>query len=186
MKLNLPRLSFKQKGFKSQLRTITRLSRQNSKEYIKALLQARKRLNKDDLMVGNLIWTSYNAKDKTQPWDKKPMFLVLSRSRGYTLGLNWHWLPVSMRVKLLQLILQINKNKRKDEVFSIRYKELKPLLKKLGYYPCIRLYINKRLGRNCVNIPHEQFPSCAVLDTALFTGIQPEKIYKSIKQKVKK
>lgn len=149
------------------------------------LLSARKRLDRDDLMVGNLVWTSYSAKNKSLPWDKKPMFLVLSRSRGYTLGLNFHWLSVPMRVKLLQLILNINKAKRKDEVFSIRYKELKPILKRLGYYPCIRLYINRRLGRTCVNIPHDQFPACAVLDTAVFTGVKPEKIYKSISHHAK-
>lgn len=183
-KTSLPSLSFKNRAtLPRQIDKLARLSVKDSKAFIAEMLRMRKPRSNDDLMVGNLVFTSYNAKDKDKVWDKRPMFLILSRSRGYTLGLNFHWLPVRMRIVLLKYIVALNKKKRKDEIFSIDYKDLKPFLKKHGYFPCIRLYINKRLGRNCVNIPHEKFPVCSVLETAVFSGVSSDKIYKSLTRK---
>lgn len=174
--------------FGQQLDRITRMSIRDSAHYVKLLLQKREPFSvKKHLHPGNLIFTSYSAKDKTQIWDKKPMFLVLGVSRGHTLGLNFHWLPVPMRVWLLRYILRLNgRRKNIAGVFDFDYRRLKPVLKSLGYAPCIRCYINRRFGKQLVNIPHDQFAACAVLDTAVFShGRSAESIYKEIIKKSK-
>lgn len=158
------------------------MTKRESVEYTKQLLKTKKPLRvKTDLLVGNLIFTSYRAKDQERVWDTRPMFLVLRRSRGYTLGLNFHWIPRRMREWLIRYIIRQNKKRGNKNLVQISYRKLRPLLKKLGYAPCIRLYINRRFGRRCVNIPHDQFLNCALMDTAVFShGLSSEEIYKMI------
>ena len=160
----------------------TELSKKESIEAVKKILKRSKVLSiRRDFIPGNIIFISYDAKYKENIWDRTPLFMVLRRSTGYTLGLNFHWLPFTMRLWLIQYIIRQNKtNIRDGKPVEFNYKNLKPLLKKLKYAPCVRLYINSRFKRKGAVIPIEHAKEAAEINPASFTGIPAETIYKKI------
>lgn len=147
------------------------ISLKQSNAKVQDLLKERVRLNaKKHFQPGHLIFTSYNAKDKTQTFDKTPLALILKRGTKHTLVLNFHWIPVSMRLNLIRHIMLINKKNIADgRPIEFNYRQLKPMLKSLGYAPCIRLYINARMGRIGVPIPPERLGEVARLKAQSFT-----------------
>lgn len=151
-------------------RKIKELTPKQSLEQVKSLLKRKRRMSGRDLKPGHLIFTSYDAKDKTQTYDRTPLVLILRINKSHTLGLNFHWIPFSMRINLVKTIIKMNEKRikhRKPLKFS--YDDLKPMLKSLGYAPCIRLYINKRFGKQGVIIPSHQLMEIAKLRTETFT-----------------
>lgn len=147
------------------------LSASESNKKAKELIKERKLLKLSDMVPGRLIFTSYDAIDKKNTYDPTPLILVLRRNRKYTLGLNFHWIPLSMRINLIKTILKMNReNIKKGKPIDFNYIDLKPMLKALGYAPCIRLYVNSRMGRKGVVIPPERLVEVARLKTESFTN----------------
>jgi hypothetical protein len=136
---------------------------------------------KKSLIPGNLLFYFYDAKDKEQTYDKTPLVLVLRRSKGYTLGLNFHWLPMPLRILLVKKILSMNKkNIKNNKPLDFNYKDLKPFLKKLGYAPCIRLYITSRISSKGVLIPSSSLMEATKIKSETFTKgkYSAEQLYK--------
>ena len=158
----------------------------DSNKKLKPLLKEKKKLSKANMTPGNIIFTSYDAKDKTVIYDKNPFLLILRRNRRHTLGLNFHWLPFPMRIRLIKEIISLNKsNIERNRPLEFKYKQLKPMLKSLGYAPCIRLYINKRFGEKGVVISPSRMLEVARLRAESFTGRSAEELYHKAAKKVK-
>ena len=167
---------------------VKQLTPRGSMRKVKTLIKEKKRLDKRHFVPGNLLFYKYDAKDKTQVYDKTPLVLILKRGRSHTLGLNFHWAPFQMRINLIKHILGMNeKNIREGKPLEFSYEKLKPMLKSLGYAPLIRLYINKRISRTGVVIPPERLVEVARLRTeTLSGGVSAETIYKKIRKAAKK
>jgi hypothetical protein len=149
---------------------VKELSPSQSFKKVKDLLKERKKMTKDDVRPGNLIFTFYDAKDKQNTYDRTPLTLILKRNGSHTLGLNFHWIPLSMRLNLIKTIVRLNeKNIKQNKPLEFSYEQLKPMLKSLGYAPCIRLYINKRISSTGVVIPPDRLMEVARLKTETFT-----------------
>ena len=86
------------------------LSKKDSDGKVQDLLKQRIAFQaKYHFRPGHLIFTSYNAKHKEFTYDKTPLALILKRGKTHTLVLNFHWIPVSMRIYLIKHILKLNK-----------------------------------------------------------------------------
>ena len=68
------------------------------------------------------------------------------------------------------------------------YRQLKPMLKSLGYAPCIRLYINGRMGRIGVPIPPDRLSEIARVKGESFTKgrYSASELYQMAKSRGKK
>lgn len=160
---------------------VRQLSKTASRKKVRELIAQKKALASTDLRPGNILFTAYNAKDKSLPFDRTPLFLILRSSKSYVLGLNFHWIPYTMRVWLVQYIIRQNKqNIRHERKLDFSYRKLKGLLKKLKYSPCIRLYIVQRLGPKGTVIDPKDLKDVCTLDTSTFTGVDASTIYKWI------
>ena len=150
---------------------VKELSKKDSNKKLQELLKSKRVLQaKKHYQPGSLVFTSYNAKFKEFTYDKTPLILVLVRGTRHTLGINFHWLPVSRRMYLINHILTINKNNiRNGRPIEFSYAQLKPMLKALGYAPCIRKYINARLGRQGVPITPDMLTDVARMKGETFT-----------------
>lgn len=149
------------------------LSKKESNLKVQDLLKERINLQSKHFQPGNVIFSSYNAKDKTQTYDKTPLALILRRGQKYTLVLNFHWVPLKMRITLIKHIIALNKNNiKKNKLMEFNYAQIRPMLKTLGYAPCIRLYINGRMGKVGVVIPPERLIEIARLRAETFTNGQ--------------
>lgn len=131
-----------------------------------------------DFMTGRMVTFSYNAKDKTKAWDNTPLVIVLRRSKGYTLGLNFHWVPTKIRYVLLEYILKRNKSAiTNNEPLRVSYDMVKDLIIKLKLRAVVRLYINKRISKRGVVIPYELMRKAIELPAENFIGISAEQAY---------
>jgi hypothetical protein len=150
---------------------IKELTPQESYKKVKDLIKEKKKLSNKDFEPGNLIFTHYNAKFKENTYDQTPLVLVLRRSKKYTLGLNFHWILPNMRTNLVFAIMKMNKaNIKRGRPLEFSYQDLKPMLKGLGYAPCIRLYINARFVAKGVVVPPERLMEISMMRTETFTN----------------
>ena len=137
---------------------------------VKGLLKRKRSLAKANLKPGHLIFSHYDAKDKENTYDQTPLVLILRINKSHILGLNFHWVPFSMRINLVKHIIKINAGAiRHRKPLKFSYRQLKPMLKSLGYAPVIRLYIRKRFGKQGVVIPSNRLMEMARLKTETFT-----------------
>jgi len=164
------------------LKEITQYTPKESMERARKFMRTvgnKKQLKPIDFKVGNFLFLKYNAKDKTKVYDKNPLIMVLRRNTQHTLGLNFHWIPYVKRIELIHFIFSLNVTRvknRKPLVFT--YPQLKEFLKKRGYSPCIRLYINKRLSRNGFKVPNTQLLGFSRLNMMIFNnGKSAEEVY---------
>jgi hypothetical protein len=142
----------------------------DSYDMFKKLLNKPSKLKKSDFTPGSLLMFAYNAKDKYSAYDGRPLCLVLRRSKGYTLGINFNWMPPKMREKVLDGIIKQNKsNIKKGLPITVNYSMVKKLIKGLG--PVIRLYINKRISPKGVVVPSYQYYKVINLRSEHFIGI---------------
>lgn len=158
---------------------VKQLDRAQSAEQIKKFLRSRKPFSRGtDFAPGNLLIYRYKAKFDEEPYDKRPMVLVLRQSTGYVLGLNFHWIPFTMRIWLVKYILRHNaKNIKAGRKIDFPYRKIKPLLKKMNYAPCIRLYIKSRISRKGVVLPPGRLVEAAQLRMEMFTGLPEEQLW---------
>lgn len=159
---------------------IKELSVEESKKRAKELLKHVHKLTAKDLKPGNVLHGKYSAKDQTMIYDRTPLTLILRVSSGHLLGLNFHWLPYVMRIRLVKQILEMNKhNIKNNKPLEFSYKHLKPFLRKFGYLPCIRCYITPRWKRSGISVPASDLLGMARLNMMTFTGgVPPEVVYR--------
>lgn len=161
------------------------LSVKDSIKIVKNFIKKRRHIRYDEIKPGVILFTQYTAKYKELVYDRTPLVLVLRRGATHTLGLNFHWVPYKMRITLIRAIMRVNKtNIKEQKPLKFEYKKIKTFLKKRGYVPCVRLYINKRFTLNGLIIPSTQLLEVAKLNTATFTkGVPAETMYNLARQK---
>lgn len=95
--------------------------------------------------VGRLVMYYYDpkTKDKLPYYDRFPLSIIVDIDNQGFYGLNLHYLPVGMRVKLLDALVTIYKNKQLDEnkKLTMSYKLLKASSKTRFFKPCFKRYL---------------------------------------------
>lgn len=155
---------------------------------MKTLMQSNlNNLTAGDFQTGSMLFYRYDAKDKEKTYDKTPLVMILRKSKGYVLGLNFHWTPVILRVTLMKLILKLNKqNIINNRPIQVSYEMLKPFITSMGLGPVIRLYIFKRISRRGIRIPETHWLIAARLRSESFNnGESAENAYKKAVQAYK-
>lgn len=165
-------------------RDFKEFSKKQSQQYIKELLKTKTNIKKK-FKPGRILLMKYDAKDKTVMYDKTPLVMVLRVSKGYMLGLNFHWAPMPLRIALVKKIIQMNaKNIKNNVPLEFSYSQIKPFLNKGGYAPIIRLYIRTRIDSTGVAVPDDQLMNIARTKTETFTGgISAEQKYAKARKK---
>lgn len=158
------------------------LSIKQSMDLMKTLVKTNKvKLTNKLFHPGSILSIGYNAKDKTQTYDSTPLIFVLKRGKSHTLAINLHWAPVPLRIILVKAILAANRNNIKNKLpLQFDYEKIKPLLKKIGFAPIIRLYINSRISSTGVKIPDEHIMNAARIRSETFVKgkVDADTLYK--------
>jgi len=155
----------------------------------KLMVTNKKTLSNKDFVPGKILTFMYDAKDKSETFDKTPLVMVLIRGKTHTLAINFHWAPIPLRIILVKKIIQLNsKNIKMKRPLTFDYKQLKPFLKKIGFSPIIRMYINKRISPFGIVIPDDQIMNAAKIKSETFVHgkVDSDTLYKIALQKNKK
>lgn len=163
------------------------LSSKESMELIRALA-AKKQNVHNYLIPGKIISFLYNAKNKEDVFDRTPLAFVLRSNKTHTLAINFHWAPLPLRMILVKKILKDNaKNIKLNKPLEFDYITLKGFLKRIGFAPIIRLYINARISKSGFVVPDNMLMSAAKLKSETFVGknISADMLYRYAVQKRK-
>ena len=165
-----------------------------SMDWFRRKAQAMGRVNRSQLMkedpielknrgiMGNMYMFFYDPKTKdTLPYyDSFPLTIVVGPAEGGFYGLNLHYLPPTLRARMLDGLMDITNNKKFDETtkFQATYNTLQRVSKLKYYKPCFKHYLNSNVRSRFAYVPPPEWEIATFLPTADFQKSSRSAVYK--------
>lgn len=134
------------------------------------------------LKYGDMYFFSYDAKHKdTLPYyDRFPLVFPIGPAPKGFLGLNMHYLPPTLRAKLMDALYETVTNDKYDESTRLRlsYKVLNGASKFKEFKPTIKHYLNRQLQSKFYYVNPSEWDIALFLPTAKFVGASKNEVYK--------
>ena len=123
---------------------------------------------------GHIYQFVYDAKTKSKLkyYDFFPMSIVLEQYKNGFLGLNLHYLPLTMRFffmeQLWKFVSSPSGNLDEDTRFLLRYNMLKSISGRKYFRPCIKRYLYSQMRTPMYHIPSDKWLFAMVLPSSKF------------------
>jgi hypothetical protein len=179
-----------QEAFKAGITPRTRESR----EWFANKVRNMRNINRNTLMkdeslelrnqqlVGSMNMFFYDPKTKdTLPFfDRFPLAIVVGPAEGGFYGLNLHYLPMNLRAKFLDALLDNMTNKRYDEKtrFKLNYSMLQKTSRLKYFKPCFKHYLTEHLRSRFARVPSTEWEIATFLPTASWEKSSASGVYK--------
>ena len=128
--------------------------------------------------VGFMYHFFYDPKMKEELpyYDRFPLVLPLKGTNNGFIGINFHYLPISLRIRLLDRLVDFSNNTRFDEstILDVNYDKVKNI--KL-VRPTIHRYISGRVKTDFRRIDADEFTVATLLPVARFSKAPISKVY---------
>lgn len=126
-----------------------------------------------DSVIGSMYMFFYNPKHKsTLPYyDEFPLVIVLDINNDGFTGLNLHYLPLDLRTRFLNTLLNdylTDKKYDEDTRFALTYQMLKATQRLRYFKPCIKKYLTTKVVGVMGEVPPDEWMFASVLPTADF------------------
>lgn len=135
-----------------------------------------------NLMPGNLYMFLYDPKHKdTLPYyDRFPLVLPFRKVPGGFYGLNFHYLPPLLRVRLLDRLMLFSTTKGITEKTRINMKyQLIASSAKFGWaQPCIKMYLNDHVVSRYAKIDPEHWVTAMMLPVERFAKANKDSVWR--------
>ena len=170
-----PRTKQSRAWFRSKLASMGRVNRNQlmRDEQVKLV-------NKSQPMIGSMNMFFYDPKHKdTLPYyDRFPLSVIIGPAPGGFKGLNLHYLPPTLRAKMLDGLMDITNNKKFDDStrFAVSYKLLDGVSKLKYFRPCLKHYLFSQVRSKLARVSAPEWEIATFLPTADFQG-NKTKIY---------
>lgn len=120
--------------------------------------------------VGSMFMFFYDAKMReTLPyWDAFPLVIAVKPAENGFYGMNLHYLPIPLRAKFLDNLMEITNNKKYDEstTFQVSYEYLKSASKMRYFKPCFKRYLTTQIEGQLSYIPPPEWEIATFLPMA--------------------
>jgi len=121
---------------------------------------------------GGMFMYFYDPKTKdTLPYyDKFPLTIIVGPAAGGFTGLNLHYLPMVLRAKLLDALLEVASDKKYDDntKFNISHSILKKASGMKYFKPCFKRYLTAHIKSRFARVPAPEWEIATFLPTASF------------------
>ncbi len=130
---------------------------------------------------GKLYMFMYDPKTKDQLpyYDMFPLVFPYQRVPGGFMGLNMHYLPYQLRVRLLDRLMVYVSNKRMDETTRIKYSW--DLISGLSRFnlanPCVKHYLDDHVRSRFKLVPADDWATAMMLPVERFVGAKKEVVW---------
>lgn len=132
-------------------------------------------------VTGAMFMFFYDPKHKkTLPYyDTFPLIIVVGPADGGFIGLNLHYLPIPLRAKFLDALMDTTNNKKYDNStkFALSYEMLKSASKMKYFKPCYKHYLTKHVRGKMAFVPAPEWEIATFLPTADFQKASVGTIY---------
>ena len=141
------------------------------------LVREGKRSNTPFLGRLNMFFYSPKYKDKLPYYDRFPLVLPLERYRGGFMGINMHYLPIPLRVKLLDKLYEFSSNDKFDSTtrLTATYNRVRniPLVK-----PTLHKYLYNFVESQFRRIDADEFIVATLLPVQRFKKATDRKVWR--------
>lgn len=131
--------------------------------------------------IGHMYMFQYDPKHKgTLPYyDRFPLIFPINRAKGGFLGINFHYLPLSLRAKLMDSLYDVTTNDRFDETTKLRasYGILNSAAKYKEFAPTVKHYLTTQVRTKLVYINPTEWDVALFLPTERFVGASKNKVW---------
>jgi hypothetical protein len=139
---------------------------------------------KDDPIIGGMFHFVYDAKfkDVLPYWDRYPLVIPIEIYNDGFLGLNLHYLPPTLRAKLLDELLKYKETtKTKETYMNVSYKLLSSAIKSHLFQPCVKRYLSTHIKSKFIKVGSEYWEEVAFLPTQDFQKASTATVWGNIK-----
>lgn len=124
---------------------------------------------------------AYDAKHKkTLPyWDASPLIFPFAEDGNYFYGINFHYLPVALRAKLMDSLYAFitDESIPANTKLQITYKILKAASAFKYIKPCVKMYLKSNVRSRLIEIPADYWEIALFLPTAEWQGPRSSEVY---------
>jgi hypothetical protein len=141
-----------------------------------------------DAVFGKMFFYFYDAKTKDDLpyWDKFPLIFVIDMYKDGWLGLNLHYLPIPLRIKLFDKLLEYADNKQLDHIEKLRvtYQTLKGFSTIPEARPCIKRYLSEYVKSDLLKVEAIDWDVACFIPCEQFQKQSKEKVWSDSKKKI--
>ena len=155
-----------------------------SREWFRKQASALGKVNRNQLMnepemkltgkqiPGGMFMFFYDpkGKDKLPYYDSFPLTIIVDKAPGGFTGLNLHYLPMVLRAKFLDALMEITDDKKYDEdtKFNLSYSMLKRATSMKYFKPCFKRYLMSNVRSRFALVPAPEWEIATFLPTQDF------------------
>jgi hypothetical protein len=131
--------------------------------------------------IGNMYMFYYDPKFKdTLPYyDRVPLIFPINRAKGGFLGINFHYLPLKLRAKLMDSLYDVVSNDSFDETtkLQVSYKILNASSQYREFRPTVKHYLFNHVRSKLMYINPSEWDIALFLNIAKFEGATQTQVW---------
>ena len=131
--------------------------------------------------IGSLYMFYYDPKYKdTLPYyDRVPLIFPINRAKGGFLGINFHYLPLKLRAKLMDALYDVSSNDRYDETtkLNISYRILNGSSQFKEFKPAVKHYLFEHVRSKLLYVNPSEWDIALFLNIAKFEGATQTQVW---------
>ena len=140
--------------------------------------------------IGQMYMFYYDPKHKdTLPYyDRVPLIFPINKAKGGFLGINFHYLPLPLRAKLMDALYEnALSNQRFDETtkMQISYKILNAASQYKEFKPTVKHYLTQHVRSRLMYIPPTEWDIALFLGIAKFVGATQTEVWDESRKIIK-
>lgn len=145
------------------------------------LISTSPELNQAKITPGHLYLFHYDAKhqDTLPYWDMYPLVFPFRRLADGFIGLNMHYLPYQLRVRLLDRLTQFQSNKTLTETTRLKYSW--EMISNVSRFklaaPCVHRYLSNHVQSPFKRIDATDWTTAMMLPVERFVGAQKQAVW---------
>lgn len=135
-----------------------------------------------NIVIGDMYLYKYDPKLKEELpyYDTFPLTVVFRKVQGGFLGLNLHYLPPMLRMKLLGRLLEYTNDKTLSETtkFKLKWALLNNAARFPGVHACVKRYLYSHVQTRLMRIHPQDWKKAIMLPIDNFKKASRNKVYK--------
>lgn len=137
---------------------------------------------------GKMYFFQYDPKFKKELpyYDTFPLIFPVEKYDDGFLGINFHYLPLPLRAKLMDALYTISSNKRFDETTKLKvsYSILKSAAKFKYFRPTVHKYLNSHVKSRFIEVYSSEWDIGLFLPVAQFKKASMQKVWRDSQNKI--
>ena len=142
------------------------------------------------IIPGHLYMYGYDPKGKKDlPYfDRFPLVFPFSKTPDGFMGLNMHYLPYQLRIRLLDALLMFKSNSRMDETTRLKYswQFINGVSTFAAAQPCVKQYLRGHVRTQFRQIPADDWATAMLLPVERFIGASKQEIWSDSIKKIRR